>query len=270
MTSTIDEPEDDPRADVIGGIELEEMLAAIELVGVGGLELELDWELVVVVVDSAPPAPPPPPPPPPMGGTTGTPPITGIAIGATGTYGFPLASTVVEKVSDEMDVCVDSLLLQVLLALVSVGFEPVLDPGLDDVPAEVLSEVVETLVPVEDATEVIVDVGGALELKLELNEEELSELLVWDVKDEDAREVLLLDEEAVLEPDDVELLLEVLLELEDFLLELFELEDVEDDLDDVVLRCVVVELVNNRVENVLGPVELKDGGGVTVGSRGPV
>lgn len=47
----------------------------------------------------------------------------------------------------------------------------------------------------------------------------------------------------MLEPDDVELLLEDLLELEDRLLELFELEDVEEDLDDVVLRCVVVVLV---------------------------
>lgn len=47
----------------------------------------------------------------------------------------------------------------------------------------------------------------------------------------------------MLELDDVELLLEDLLELEDRLLELFELEDVEDDLDDVVLRYVVVVLV---------------------------
>lgn len=93
-TSTIDDPEDDSSADVIGSTELEEVLAGIELVGVGGLELELGLELVVVVVESAP-APPPPPPPPPTGGTTGTPPTTGIAIGATGTYGFPLASTVV-------------------------------------------------------------------------------------------------------------------------------------------------------------------------------
>ncbi|KAI3546571.1 hypothetical protein CSPX01_04226 [Colletotrichum filicis] len=93
-TSTMDDPEDNSTADVIGSTELEEGLAGIELVGVGGLELELRLELVVVVVESAP-APPPPPPPPPTGGTTGTPPTTGTAIGATGTYGFPLASTVV-------------------------------------------------------------------------------------------------------------------------------------------------------------------------------
>lgn len=93
-TSTIDDPEDDSTAVVIGATELQEVLAGTELVSVGGLELELVLELIVVVVDSAP-APPPPPPPPPTGGTTGTPPTTGIAIGATGTYGFPLASTVV-------------------------------------------------------------------------------------------------------------------------------------------------------------------------------
>ncbi|KAK1489355.1 hypothetical protein CCUS01_03402 [Colletotrichum cuscutae] len=217
-TSTIDDPEDNSTDDVIGPTELEEGLAGIELVGVGGLVLELGLELVVVVVESAP-APPPPPRPPPTGGTTGTPPTTGIAIGATGTYGFPLASTV-EKVSDETDVCVDSLLLQVLLALDSVGLEPVLDTESEDVPEEVVTEEVETGVLDKDVPEVSVE----------------------DV-DEDARELLLPEDEAVLELEDVELLLEDLLELEDRLLELFELEDVEDDLDDVVLRCVVVVLV---------------------------
>lgn len=73
-----------------------------------------------------------------------------------------------EKVSDETDVCVDSLLLQVLLALDPVGLEPVLDTELEDVPAEVVSEEEETGVLDKDVPEVSVEDVGALELRLEL------------------------------------------------------------------------------------------------------
>lgn len=73
-----------------------------------------------------------------------------------------------EKVSDETDVCVDSLLLQVLLALDSVGLEPVLDTELEDVPVEVVSEEEETGVLDKDVPDVSVEDVRALELRLEL------------------------------------------------------------------------------------------------------
>ncbi|GKT59647.1 hypothetical protein ColTof3_06986 [Colletotrichum tofieldiae] len=141
----------------------------------------------------------------------------GIATGTTGTYGLPLASlvevdqdtpddTVKEKlVRDETDVCVDSLLLQVLLALVSEVSE--LERGVVEVPDEALvdekPELHDEDSDVRTADEMV------LELKLKLDVDGRLELLKWELNEEEPRELLVV---SVLAREEVELLVEVLVE----------------------------------------------------------
>ncbi|KAF9869733.1 hypothetical protein CkaCkLH20_12776 [Colletotrichum karsti] len=237
-----------------GGAEVEDGVAEVE----GALEGTLDGSLagvldgtleLVVVVSSAPPAPPPPPPP--TGGTTGTPPTIGTAMGTTGTYWLPLASVC----GDATEVCVDlPMLRELLLALlVREGAELVADPDgvlLEEGGAELLADwdpelLVNEDVAVDDAKdEDAKEEEKALELKLDL-------AWVDDAKLELGRE----DDEALelVDPVDVAVLLAVLLPEDDvrlledlldelFLLEVRELVEVDEEEDDVVLRCVVVEL----------------------------